>query len=70
VILSSNGKYWQARYYDSMGKRRTKSLGPKKNLLNDRQRFCATGLLLKFKSILTVPELAKLSASAIILTGI
>ncbi len=32
VTLSSNGKYWQARYYDSMGVRRTKSLGPKKGL--------------------------------------
>ena len=32
VILSSNGNYWQARYYDSVGMRRTKSLGPKKKL--------------------------------------
>ena len=32
VILSSNGNYWQARYYDSAGNRRTKSLGSKKNL--------------------------------------
>ena len=32
VILSSNGNYWQVRYYDSMGKRRTKSLGSKKKL--------------------------------------
>ena len=32
VTLSSNGKYWQAFYYDSIGKRRAKSLGPKKNL--------------------------------------
>ena len=32
VILSSNGNYWQARYYDSAGKRRTKSLGSKKKL--------------------------------------
>jgi integrase len=32
VVLSSNGKYWQARYYDSMGIRRTRSLGSKKNL--------------------------------------
>jgi len=70
VILSSNNNYWQARYYDSTGKRRTKSLGPKKNFLNDKQRFCATGLLLKFKSILAVPELAKFSASVIILAGI
>ena len=30
VTLSSNGKYWQAFYYDSMGRRRAKSLGPKK----------------------------------------
>ncbi len=32
VGLSSNGKYWHARYYDCMGKRRSKSLGPKKKL--------------------------------------
>jgi integrase len=32
VTLSSNGKYWQAFYYDSMGKRRAKSLGPKSKL--------------------------------------
>jgi len=32
VTLSSNKKYWQARYYDSSGIRRTKSLGAKKNL--------------------------------------
>ena len=32
VGLSSNGKYWQALYYDTVGKRRAKSLGPKKNL--------------------------------------
>ncbi|NQU76236.1 MAG: tyrosine-type recombinase/integrase [Planctomycetes bacterium] len=32
VTLSSNGKYWQAFYYDSMGRRRAKSLGPKRKL--------------------------------------
>ena len=32
VTLSSNGKYWQAFYYDTMGKRRAKSLGPKSKL--------------------------------------
>ena len=32
VTLSSNGKYWQAFYYDSMGKRRAKSLGSKSKL--------------------------------------
>ncbi len=32
VILSSNGKYWQAFYYDTIGNRRAKSLGPKKKL--------------------------------------
>lgn len=32
VTLSSNGRYWQALYYDSIGKRRAKSLGPKKKL--------------------------------------
>lgn len=32
VTLSSNGNYWQAFYYDSMGRRRAKSLGPKKRL--------------------------------------
>ena len=32
VVLSSNGKYWQAFYYDTTGKRRAKSLGPKKEL--------------------------------------
>ena len=32
VVLSSNGKYWQAFYYDSSGNRRAKSLGPKKYL--------------------------------------
>lgn len=29
VTLSSNGDYWQAQYYDLMGRRRAKSLGPK-----------------------------------------
>ena len=32
VVLSSNGKYWQAFYYDTTGKRRAKSLGSKKEL--------------------------------------
>ncbi len=32
VGLSSNGKYWQAFYYDTLGRRRAKSLGPKKKL--------------------------------------
>ena len=32
VTLSSNGKYWQAFYYDTSGRRRAKSLGPKKEL--------------------------------------
>src|SRR4030042_3530758 len=32
VTLSSNGKCWQAFYYDSTGKRCAKSLGPKKKL--------------------------------------
>ena len=32
VTLSSNGKYWQAFYYDTTGKRRAKSLGPKRKL--------------------------------------
>jgi integrase len=36
VGLSSNGKYWQAFYYDSLGRRRAKGLGPKK-LLSKRQ---------------------------------
>jgi integrase len=32
VTLSSNGKYWQALYYDNTGQRRAKGLGPKKEL--------------------------------------
>jgi integrase len=36
VTLSSNGKYWQVFYYDTMGKRRAKSLGSK-NKLSKRQ---------------------------------
>lgn len=32
VVLSSNGKYWQAFYYDTTGKRKAKGLGPKKKL--------------------------------------
>ncbi len=32
VVLSSNGEYWQAFYYDSTGKRRAKSLRSKKEL--------------------------------------
>lgn len=32
VNLSSNGKYWVALYYDTFGKRKAKSLGPKKKL--------------------------------------
>ncbi len=41
VTLASNGKYWQARYYDNLGRRRTKSLGAKK-LLSKRaaNRLC------------------------------
>ena len=36
VGLSSNGKYWQAFYYDISGRRRAKSLGSKK-ILSKRQ---------------------------------
>jgi hypothetical protein len=32
VTLSSNGKYWQAFYYDNSGRRRAKGLGPKSRL--------------------------------------
>ena len=32
VTLSSNGKYWQAFYYDNSGRRKAKSLGPKSKL--------------------------------------
>ncbi len=32
VTLSSNGPYWQARYYDNRGHRRAKNLGPKSKL--------------------------------------
>jgi integrase len=32
VTLSSNGDYWQAFYYDALGRRRAKSLGPKDKL--------------------------------------
>jgi len=32
VTLSSNSKYWQAFYYDSVGKRRARSLGPKSRI--------------------------------------
>ena len=32
VRLSSNGRYWQALFYDSMGRRKAKSLGPKKSV--------------------------------------
>lgn len=32
VTLSSNGKYWQASYYDTLGRRKAKSLGPKSKL--------------------------------------
>lgn len=32
VSLSSNGKYWLARYYDSLGRRKGKVLGAKANL--------------------------------------
>jgi len=39
VTLSSNGKYWQAFYHDSTGKRRAKSLGPKKNLSRRQARI-------------------------------
>ena len=44
VTLSSNGKYWQAFYYDSMGKRRAKSLGPKSRISNGRPKFYVTDL--------------------------
>ena len=32
VVLGSNGKYWQAWYYDQHGRRRAKSLGSKKDI--------------------------------------
>jgi len=32
VTLASNGKYWQAKYQDSHGQKRKKSLGPKSKL--------------------------------------
>jgi len=32
VKLSSNGDYWQACYYDSLGRRRARSLGPKSEI--------------------------------------
>ena len=54
VTLSSNGKYWQAFYYDNIGKRRAKSLGPKKKM-SKRQakvkcdRFAAELCLNPFK---------------------
>lgn len=32
VTLSSNGKYWQAYYYDNNGRRHAKNLGPKAKL--------------------------------------
>lgn len=32
VTLSSNGKYWQAFFYDAFGRRRAKSLGSKKEV--------------------------------------
>src|SRR4051794_6235498 len=32
VTLSSNGDYWQAFYYDAVGRRRAKSLGRKTKL--------------------------------------
>lgn len=38
VTLSSNGKYWQAFYYDSTGMRRAKSLGPKAELSKRQAR--------------------------------
>jgi hypothetical protein len=39
VVLSSNGKYWQVFYYDGSGKRRAKSLGPKKKLSRRKARI-------------------------------
>ncbi len=50
VILSSNGKYWQAFYYDTLGRRRAKGLGPKKKLSKrqakvKRDRFAAQLIL-------------------------
>ena len=38
VTLSSNRKYWQARYYDHTGQRRTKSLGAKASLSRRRAK--------------------------------
>ena len=38
VTLSSNGKYWQAFYYDDTGKRRAKSLGPKSKISKRKAR--------------------------------
>ena len=32
VTVASNGRYWQAWYYDACGRRRAKSLGAKKKL--------------------------------------
>jgi integrase len=54
VTLASNGKYWQAKYIDSQGKRRNRSLGPKSELskraaLNMCARLSAELIMNPFK---------------------
>jgi len=48
VTLSSNGKYWQAFYYDSTSKRRAKSLGPKKKLSKRQAKVICDRLAAQF----------------------
>jgi len=49
VTLSSNKKYWQAFYYDSTGRRKAKSLGPKKELSKRQAKVMCDRLAADFQ---------------------
>lgn len=56
VTLSSNGKYWQAFYYDNGGRRKAKSLGPKSNLSKRQAKVMCDRLAAQLQANPTMAE--------------
>lgn len=48
VTLASNGSYWQAFYYDSLGRRRAKSLGAKSTMSRRQAKVACDRLAAEF----------------------
>lgn len=59
VILSSNGRYWQAFYYDEMGRRRAQSLGPKSKLSKRQAKVACDRLAAKLQLNPAVAQASK-----------